>query len=84
MSLQAYTWQMIFAFGFLHGVKFYADSWPVKMGPTAAPETSSANSPRIPCKNPKTKHQYSFHGESLKLRNDLLLFVVQFIELNTV
>ena len=35
-------------------------------GPTAAPETSSGNSTRTPCKNPKTKNQYSFHRESLK------------------
>ena len=29
----------------------------VKMGPTVAPETSSGNAPRAPCKNPKTKNQ---------------------------
>jgi hypothetical protein len=40
--------------------------WPLKMGPTAAPETSSINLPYTPCKIPKTKNQYSFHGESLK------------------
>jgi hypothetical protein len=34
----------------------------------AAAETSSGNSPRTPCKIPKTKNQYSFHGESLKSR----------------
>ena len=37
-------------------------------GAAVGPETSSENSPRTPCKNPKTKNQYSFHGESLKLR----------------
>ena len=42
--------------------------WPLKMGPTAAPETSSANLPYTPCQNSKTKNQYSFHGESLKSR----------------
>ena len=30
-------------------------SLPVKMVPTVAPETSSTNSPRTPCKVPKTK-----------------------------
>ena len=29
---------------------------------------ASGNSPRTPCKNPKTKNQYSFHGGSLKSR----------------
>ena len=38
------------------------------MGPTAAPETPSVNLPYTPCKNTKTKNQYSFHGESLKSR----------------
>ena len=42
---------------------------PVKMGTTAAPETSSGNSPRTPCKIPKTKNQYSFHGGSPKSRS---------------
>jgi hypothetical protein len=57
--------------GFLHGVRgdftddvsgtavspifIGHDSWLVKMGPTAVSETSSVNSPRTPCKNPKTK-----------------------------
>ena len=50
-----------------------SDSWPVKMGPTAAPETSSENLPSKPCKNPKTKNQYSFHGESLKSRYIILV-----------
>jgi hypothetical protein len=40
--------------------------WPLKMGPTVAPETSSRNLPYTPCKIPKTKNQYSFHSESLK------------------
>ena len=31
--------------------------WLVKMGPTAAPETSWGNLPRTPCKIPKTKNQ---------------------------
>jgi hypothetical protein len=44
------------------------DSGPVKMGPTAVSETSSANSPYTPCKTPKPKYQYSSHGESLKSR----------------
>ena len=60
-------------FGFLHGVGgdftddvsgnavspifIGHDSWLVKMGPTAVSETSSVNSPRTPCKNPKTKKQ---------------------------
>ena len=44
------------------------DSWPVKMGPTAPPKTLSGNLPRTPYKIPKTKNQYSFHGESLKSR----------------
>jgi hypothetical protein len=44
----------------------WSDSWPVKMGLTPAPETSSGNSPRTPSKNPKTKNQYSFHDKSLK------------------
>ena len=35
---------------------------------TAAPETSSRNLPYTPCKIPKTKNRYSFHGESLKSR----------------
>ena len=36
-------------------------SWvTVKMGPTAASETSPANLPRTSCKNPKTKNQYRF------------------------
>ena len=43
--------------------------WPLKMGLTAAPKTSSRNLPYIPCKIPKTKNQYSFHGESLKSRS---------------
>jgi hypothetical protein len=30
------------------------------------PETSSGNLPRTPCTIPKTKNQYSFHGERLK------------------
>ena len=36
------------------------------MGPTAAPNTLSENSPCTLCKIPKTKDQYSFHSESLK------------------
>jgi hypothetical protein len=36
------------------------DSWPVKMEPTAAPETSSGILPRTPCKSPKTKTQFLF------------------------
>jgi hypothetical protein len=40
--------------------------WPLKMGPTAAPETSWGTSSCTLCKIPKTKNQYSFHGESLK------------------
>jgi hypothetical protein len=36
-----------------------------KMGPTAAPETSSVNLSYTPYKNPKTENQYSLHGESL-------------------
>jgi hypothetical protein len=43
------------------------------MEPTAAPETSSRNLPYTPCKIPKTKNQYSFHGGSLKSRSYLLL-----------
>jgi hypothetical protein len=38
------------------------------MEPTAAPETSSENSRRTPCKIPKTENQYLFHGKSLKSR----------------
>ena len=34
------------------------DSRPVKMGPTAVSETSSVNSPRTPCRNPKTKKTF--------------------------
>jgi hypothetical protein len=34
----------------------------------AAPETSSGNSPRTPCKICKTKNQYLFHSETLKSR----------------
>jgi hypothetical protein len=51
---------------FLHSVRseFLDDV----SGPTTVPETSSGNSPRTPCKNRKTKNQYSFHGESLKTR----------------
>jgi hypothetical protein len=37
------------------------------MGPTAVSETSGSL-PRTGCKNPNTKNQYSFHGESLKSR----------------
>jgi hypothetical protein len=36
-------------------VKNFSSLWPVKMGPTAAPETSSGNLPRTSCKNPKIK-----------------------------
>jgi hypothetical protein len=39
------------------GRSMRCDSWPVKMRPTAAPETSSENLPCTPCKNPKTKTQ---------------------------
>jgi hypothetical protein len=46
----------------------YSDSRPVKMGPTAVSKTSSVNSHRTPCINPKTKKQYSPHGECLKSR----------------
>ena len=76
-------------FGILHSVRgkfpdgvsgaavgpifFYANSWPVKMRLTAAPETSSGNLPRTPCKIPKTKNQHSFHGESLKSGKKLYL-----------
>ena len=37
-------------------------------GAAVGPETSSSNLPCTPCKIPKTKNQYSFHGESLKSR----------------
>jgi hypothetical protein len=47
------------------------------MGPTAAPETSSGNLPRTPCKISETRNQYSFHGESLKSR--LMQFVLYFV-----
>jgi hypothetical protein len=40
--------------------------WPLKMGPTAAPEATSRSLPYTPYKIPKTKNQYSFHCESLK------------------
>jgi hypothetical protein len=43
------------------------------MEPTAAPETSSGNSPRTLCKTPKTKNQYSLLCESLKSRQLSLL-----------
>jgi hypothetical protein len=33
------------------------NSYPLKMGPTAAPETSSGNLSYTPCKVPKTKNQ---------------------------
>jgi hypothetical protein len=61
-STSARYWVLVFRF--LHGVrdKFSDDV----SGLTAAPETPSENSPRTPYKNPKTKNQYSFHGESLK------------------
>jgi hypothetical protein len=49
-----------------------SDSSPVKMGSTVAPETSSGNSPRTLCKNPKTKNQYAFYGESLKSSLELV------------
>jgi hypothetical protein len=39
-----------------------------KLGPTAAPETSSGNLSCTTCKISKTKNQYSLHGESLKSR----------------
>jgi hypothetical protein len=37
-----------------------SSNWPLKMGPAAAPETSSSNLPCTPCKISKTKNQYSF------------------------
>ena len=40
--------------------------WPMKMGTTAAPETSSGNLCCTPCKIPKIKNLYLFHGDSLK------------------
>ena len=49
-----------------------AASWP------AVSETSSINSPSTPCKNPKTKKQYSFHGESLKSKTNLELLSIHF------
>ena len=49
----------------------YSNSWSVKWVPTMASEMSSVNSLRTPCKNPKTKKQYSFHGGSLKSRSTL-------------
>ena len=56
--------------GFLHYVR---GEFPDDVsGPTAATETSSGNSPRTPCKNPKTKNWYIFHGESLKSRTSQL------------
>jgi hypothetical protein len=69
--LHTCTNNWFFVLGFLHGVrdKFSNDvSGPVKMGQTVAPKTSSENSPHTPCKNPKTKNQYSFQSESLKSR----------------
>jgi hypothetical protein len=45
------------------------------MTPTTAPETSSENLPRTPCKTSETENQYSFHGESLKSRLKEILFV---------
>ena len=47
----------------------HSNSLPVKTGPTAVFETS-VNLFRTPRKNPKTKKQYSFHGESLKPRTN--------------
>jgi hypothetical protein len=43
------------------------------MGPTAAPQTSLANLRYTPCKNPKTKNEYSLRGESLKPRSSTLI-----------
>ena len=67
--------------GFLHGVR---GEFPDDVsGPTAASETSSVNSPRTPCKSPKTNNQYSFYGGSLKSRNSLsyrlLMCAYQFV-----
>ena len=42
------------------------------LGPTAAPETSSAKLPYTRCKNLKTENQYSFHGEILKSKTHFM------------
>ena len=52
---------------------------PLKMGPTAAPETSSGNLSCTPCRIPKAKNQYSFHGESLKSKFRLVFHKVSSI-----
>ena len=38
-----------------------SDLWRVKTGPIAVPETSSGNSPSLPCKSPKTKNHVTGH-----------------------
>ena len=62
MNINLESWFLVLEI--LHGVrgKFPDDV----SGTTASPETPSENLPRTPWKIPKTKYQYSFHGESLK------------------
>jgi hypothetical protein len=47
----------------------------------AISETSSVNSPRTPYKIPKTKNQYYFHGENLKLKCSLYLILKLYSEI---
>ena len=60
-------------FWFLHGVqgKFSYDVSVAVVGP----ETSPGNLPCTPCKNPKTKNQYSFQGKNLKSRQTEAAYV---------
>ena len=49
-----------------------SNSWPVKMGTTAVSETSSANPPRTPCKNPKNKKTIFFTRWKSKIKSTYL------------
>jgi hypothetical protein len=50
-----------------------SDLWPVKTGPIMAPETSSENSSRTPCKNPNIKNRsYQILEEYLLISETIL------------
>jgi hypothetical protein len=64
---------------FRGGVGFAAGASLPILG-TPASETSLGNSPRTPCRDPKTKNQYLFHGESLKSRILVVLVMANWIQ----
>jgi hypothetical protein len=65
MSAKIWRSLMLQVFGF-GDIARMQGKFPDVSGTAVGPKTSWGNLPCTPLKIPKTKNQYSFHGESLK------------------